>query len=94
MVYDDLDKLERVSAQIIRKFNELKQENKDLKRELLETKKQVREKEEALEHFQNQIKISKLVNKIPVENKESAELRDRINDYIKEIDKIITYMSE
>jgi hypothetical protein len=47
-----------------------------------------------LEDFKNQIKIAKLVNSIPVEEMESAELREKINNYIKEIDNIIAYLSE
>ena len=44
--------------------------------------------------IENQIKIAKLVNSIPVEEMESAELREKINSYIKEIDTIIAYLSE
>ena len=72
----------------------LEKENEELHKELLESQQTIREKEDALENFKNQIKISKIVSNIPVENNASAELRGRIDNYIKEIDKIITHLSE
>lgn len=86
--------MERLSEQVEQKVSRLEQENTALKNQLLDYKKKLSDQEEALEDFKNQIKISKIVRNIPVENKASAELKGRIDDYIKEIDKIITYLSE
>lgn len=86
--------MERLSEQVEQKFSRLEEENTALKNQLLEYQKKLSDQEEALEDFKNQIKISKIVRNIPVENKASAELKGRIDDYIKEIDKIITYLSE
>jgi chromosome segregation ATPase len=93
-VYEELQRLEKLTEQIMRKLQLLEKENNALKDQLLGCQKEILGKEEAIEHFKNQIKISKIVRNIPVENKESAELRGRIDNYIKEIDKIITYLSE
>ena len=93
MIHDELQRLERLAGQVTRKIQQVEQENVALKQELAEAKNLVREKEESLEHFKNQIKISKIVNNIPVESKASAELKERINNYIKEIDKIVDYLS-
>lgn len=93
MIHDELQRLERLANQVTRKIQLMEQENAALKQELAEVKKLVQEKEESLEHFKNQIKISKIVNNIPVENKASTELKERINNYIKEIDKIVDYLS-
>ena len=93
MIHDELQRLERLTAQVLRKLQQVEQENDALKRELADREDLVRQKEESLEHFKNQIKISKIVNNIPVESKASAELKDRINNYIKEIDKIVDYLS-
>ena len=93
MIHDELQRLERLANQVTRKIQLMEQENAALKRELAEVQKLAREKEESLEHFKNQIKISKIVNNIPVENKASTELKERINNYIKEIDKIVDYLS-
>jgi hypothetical protein len=93
MIHDELQRLERLANQVVRKIHVIEQENAVLKQELAEAQKLAREKEESLEYFKNQIKISKIVNNIPVENKASAELKERINNYIKEIDKIVDYLS-
>lgn len=86
--------MEKLAGQVIRKIQHVEHENAALKQELEEIKIQVKEKDESLEHFKNQIKISKIVNNIPVESIASAELKERINNYIKEIDKIVAYLSE
>ena len=93
MIHDELQRLERLAGQVTRKIQQIEEENASLKQELAEAKNRIREKEESLEHFKNQIKISKIVNNIPVENKASTELKERINNYIKEIDKIVDYLS-
>ncbi len=94
MVYEELQKLEKLSGQLVRRLRMLEKENEELHKELLKCQQTIREKVDALENFKNQIKISKIVSNIPVENNTSAELRGRIDNYIKEIDKIITHLSE
>ncbi|SHN03594.1 hypothetical protein SAMN04488057_105357 [Cyclobacterium lianum] len=93
-VFDELQRLERLSEQVEHKVSRLEQENTALKNQLLDYKKKLSDQEEILDDFKNQIKISKIVRNIPVENRASAELKGRIDDYIKEIDKIIAYLSE
>lgn len=85
--------MERLAGQVAQKIRQVEQENAALKKELADTRKMILQREESLEHFKNQIKISKIVNNIPVENKASAELKERIDNYIKEIDKVIDYLS-
>ncbi len=94
MIHEELHILEKLSGQVIRKIQQLEEENQLLKGETSRLDQLVKEKEAALDHFKNQIKISKIANNIPVENIESAELRNRIDMYIKEIDKVIAYLSE
>lgn len=86
--------MEKLAGQVTRKLQHVEHENAALKQELVEIRNLVKQKDESLEHFKNQIKISKIVNNIPVENIASAELKERINNYIKEIDKIVAYLSE
>ncbi|SEJ68318.1 hypothetical protein SAMN05192553_10877 [Cyclobacterium xiamenense] len=92
--YGALQKLERLAERVEEKVRLLEEENTALKNQLLIYQKQLSDQGAALEDFKNQIKISKIVRNIPVENKASAELKGRIDDYIKEIDKIITYLSD
>ncbi|WP_143961962.1 hypothetical protein [Litoribacter populi] len=94
MIHEELDRLERLAYQVSKKIQHLEEEKSLLEERLSKAESKLKEKDDALDHFKNQIKISKIVNNIPVENMESAELRERINNYIKEIDKVITYLSE
>lgn len=51
-------------------------------------------KNEELSNFKNQDKIAKIVSSISADDKSSTELKLKINEYIKEIDKCIAYLSE
>ncbi|EMS31884.1 hypothetical protein C943_01843 [Mariniradius saccharolyticus AK6] len=94
MIQEELQRLEKLTLQVGRKLTQLEQDNQSLREEIQATRRKLEERELALEDFKNQIKIAKLVNSIPVEEMESAELREKINHYIKEIDNIIAYLSE
>lgn len=65
--------------------------------QLQNEKNQLQSKVEVLEakvtDFQNQDKMSKLVNNSSVEREDSIELKNRLNEYIKEIDRCITHLS-
>ncbi|MTI19863.1 hypothetical protein E1176_02390 [Fulvivirga sp. RKSG066] len=65
----------------------LKNENADLKASL-------NKKDEQIGNFQNKIKISKIVNEIDTEDGNASELKRKIDDYIKEIDKCIAHLSK
>ncbi|EOZ97224.1 hypothetical protein A33Q_1763 [Indibacter alkaliphilus LW1] len=94
MIHEELQRMEKLTAQVGKKLNQLEEENLNLNSELQALRLKLQDKERSLEDFKNQIKIAKLVNSIPVEEMESAELREKINNYIKEIDNIIAYLSE
>ena len=44
--------------------------------------------------FQNQMKMSKLVNNMVVGGGDSGELKEKLDGYIKEIDKCIAHLAE
>lgn len=94
MIQEEIQRLEMLAGKVAGKLQQLEQNNHALKEELFVLKNRLEEKEQMLEDFKNQIKIAKLVNSLPVEDIESAELREKINNYIKEIDNIIAYLSE
>ena len=54
----------------------------------------VRDRERQLKDFQNQKNIVKLVNTIAGEPANVNELRLRLNEYIREIDKCLAYLRE
>jgi thiamine pyrophosphokinase len=51
-------------------------------------------KNEDLLHFKNQDKITKIVSSIATGEKSTTELKLKLNEYIKEIEKCISYLSE
>jgi len=52
------------------------------------------DKDDLISEFQNQIKISKIVNNIGEGTEETEDLRSKIDEYIQEIDKCIAQLSE
>jgi len=86
--------LERKLKLLLSEHNALKKENEFLKNENDDLKLSLKSKDDHLNNFQNQIKISKLAGSMAVENEDTAELKLMINNYIKEIDKCIAHLSE
>ena len=64
----------------------LQVENNNLKSTL-------KRKERQISDFQNQNKISTIVDNVAAGGEEAAELKQYINEYIKEIDKCIAQLS-
>ncbi|OEK06414.1 hypothetical protein [Roseivirga misakiensis] len=65
---------------------QLQQQNEQLQIEIETLKGQ-------LTDFQNQYKIAKIVSSTTVEKEESTELKHKLNEYIKEIDRCIAHLS-
>ena len=95
---------ENILSQLLdleKRLEKLLTEHKEIKNELVEVKKEnvalksaVEKQKEDLLFFQNQDKISKIVSSIAEDTHKSTELKLKINEYIKEIDKCIAYLSE
>lgn len=90
----ELSNLDRKVKLLLNEHSQLRQEIESLKRQndLLESK--VSEKEVALSGFQNQLKISKIVESMVAGDENTTELKEVIDGYIKEIDKCIAHLSE
>ena len=86
--------LERRLKLLLNEHKALKEEIQFLKDENTQLKVSVKTKDDHLNNFQNKIKISKLVGSMAVEHEDTAELKQMINNYIKEIDKCIAHLSE
>jgi septal ring factor EnvC (AmiA/AmiB activator) len=54
----------------------------------------IKEQNEGIKNFQNQEKITKIVTSIAEGTQSNTELKLKINEYIKEIDRCIVYLSE
>lgn len=83
------------------KLNKLLEEHEGLKVELSVSKAEndglkniIGKQNEELKNFQNQEKITKIVSSIAEGTHSNPELKLKINEYIKEIDRCIVYLSE
>jgi len=94
MIHEELQKLEKLSVLVGKKVEALTVENERLTARLVALEAQVQEKEVALDHFKNKIKISNIVENRPVSPEDTVEMSDLINSYIQEIDQLITHLSE
>jgi regulator of replication initiation timing len=88
-----LNGLERKLLVLLNEHKALKDELKGLKLENHELKTDVKKRDEQLSHFKNQIKITKIVDHINPEDGSISELKRKVDEYIREIDKCIAHVS-
>ena len=91
---NNLQALERKIKLLLGEYKTLKDEITFLKVENQELKSVIRNKEDQIDHFQNKIKISKIVDNIDSEENGTSELKKKIDTYIKEIDRCIAHLSK
>ncbi len=94
MIQEELQKLEKLVHQASKKLLHLNEENELLKSKMTEMEVELGNKQQEIEHFKNKIKISNIVESRPENSGGSAEMSELINNYIQEIDHLITYLSE
>lgn len=94
MIQEELQKLEKLARQVSLKISELAAENQLLKEKLGQAERQLSQQEQEIENFKNKIKITNIVDNRTVNPEDSAEMSELINNYIKEIDQLIDYLSE
>ncbi|MEO9804260.1 MAG: hypothetical protein ABJF04_13470 [Reichenbachiella sp.] len=91
----ELSQLERKLVLLISDHQKMREEIKVLKKENGDLREQIEKKGEEISSFQNQDKISKIVNGMAVgSNYSAADLSDMLNEYIIEVDKCIAQLSE
>jgi pyruvate dehydrogenase E2 component (dihydrolipoamide acetyltransferase) len=86
--------LEKLAVQVSKKLESVTAENEQLRAQLAQLESGIQEKEQEIHHFKNKIKISNIVDNRPVNPEDATEMSDLINNYIQEIDHLITYLSE
>jgi chromosome segregation ATPase len=89
----NLNGLERKILVLVNEHKNLKEELKSLKRENQELKTAVRSRDDQISGFHNQLKITKIVDSINPEDGSVSELKKKVDDYIREIDKCIAHLS-
>lgn len=89
-----LSNLERKVKFLLNNYKDLKQELTVAKSENQELKDIIRKKDDQIIDFQNKYKISKIVTNIRDGEDDASELKNQINEYIREIDKCIMHLSQ
>jgi hypothetical protein len=89
----NLSGLERKIVVLINEHKTLKAEVNALKTANSDLKQTLRQREEQLDGFRNQAKITKIVDNIHPEDGSASELKKTVDDYIREIDKCIAHLS-
>ena len=89
----NLSGLERKLLVLVSEHRNLKEEIKALKSENQELKEAVRLRDEQITGFHNQLKITKIVDNLHPEDGSVSELRKKVDEYIREIDKCIAHLS-
>lgn len=93
LLKSNLNGLERKLMVLINEHKSLKEEVKALKVENQDLKTAVRMRDEQITGFHNQLKITKIVDNLHPENGSVSELKKKVDDYIREIDKCIAHLS-
>jgi uncharacterized coiled-coil DUF342 family protein len=89
----NLTGLERKILVLVNEHKTLKDEVKALKTENQDLRMSLKMREEQISGFHNQLKITKIVDNLHPENGSVSELRKKVDDYIREIDKCIAHLS-
>ena len=88
----NLNGLERKLIVLLNEHKNLKQEVNGLKTENSELRQLIKQRDDQLGGFKNQIKITKIVDYISPEDESVSELKKKVDDYIREIDKCIAHL--
>jgi hypothetical protein len=93
LLKSNLAGLERKILVLISEHKNLKEELRGLKSENQELKAAIRARDEQITGFHNQLKITKIVDNINPESGSVPELKKKVDEYIREIDKCIAHLS-
>lgn len=90
----EINNLERKIKLLLNEYTQMRSELERIGLENAHLKAQTNSQEASLESFQNQTKISKIVGSMAVGESDAGELKEVLDEYIKEIDKCIAHLSE
>lgn len=89
----NLSGLERKILVLLNEHKGLKDELRGVKLDNQDLKTSLKMRDEQLSNFKNQIKITKIVDQINPEDGSASELKRKVEEYIREIDKCIAHLS-
>ena len=78
---------------LLSELNSLNNDLSSLKNENLELRSVINAKDAQIADFQNKNNISTIVDGISTGDVQVSEVKEKLNDYIKEIDKCIKYLN-
>jgi chromosome segregation ATPase len=87
-----LTALETSLQKMVTRQLELQQRVEGLRLENQDLHQTIQRQEETLRNFQNQENISKIVHSIATDTGDTTELKYKINEYIKELDRCIAHL--
>ena len=93
-INSELQSLERKLVLLINEQKNLRSKNILLEQQKKEIEDQLNARNEQIQSFQNQIKISKIAGSVGADRKDASELKKKIDEYIGEIDRCIAHLSQ
>lgn len=90
----ELNTLERKITLLLNEYKNLKRDLEHLRNENEELRGVLGAKEQQIADFQNKFKISKIADSLALSGDDSTELKQVLNEYIKEIDRCIAHLSQ
>ena len=78
---------------LLKQYNRLQKENERLKEELVQARRVETQTRQQLEEFQQQVSILKVTSG-DMSDRDRKEFEKKINQYVREIDKCISFLSQ
>jgi len=91
---NELTNLERKVLLLLSEHSKVKDQVSSFQRENEDLKRRIAGQQQELSSFQNNYKITKIVDSMTAGGDDSRELKEVLNNYIKEIDKCIAHLGE
>ena len=89
-----LESIENKVQKLLNRYKQTQQALAEAQQEIKRLEQEVSGREAEIKNFQNQENISKIVDTIAADPANSTELKLKINEYIREIDKCIAYLRD
>lgn len=91
---EQLDRIENKLSRLISRYEQLQAALNTARQEIRELHTVIEKKDTEIKNFQNRDNIAKIVNTIAADAADATELKLKINEYIREIDKCIAYLRD
>jgi hypothetical protein len=91
---EQLHRIEGKLTKLIQRYHQAQDSLAKAQHEIRELQSVIQLKEAEIKNFQNQDNITKIVNTIAADAANATDLKLKINEYIREIDKCIAYLRD